>query len=86
MKKSVFVLGSTVFLTFIFYLLAYYFLPPPPPSAAVMVLFAAIASVLVWTLQWGLRKVRSRKADHLLLLLSVSCSLGLLYAKQLRLR
>lgn len=75
MKNSVFVLGSTIFFTLIFYLLAYYFLPPPPPSAAVMVLFAAIAGVLVWTLQWGFRKARSKKTDHLLLLLSVSCFL-----------
>lgn len=76
MKKPVFALGSTVFLTLIFYLLAYYFLPPPPPSAAMMVLFAAIASVLVLTLQWGFRKVRSRKTGHLLLSLSIACYLA----------
>jgi len=47
-----------------------------------MVLFAAIASVLVWTLQWGLRKARSKKSDHLLLLLSVSCFLALCQTTQ----
>ncbi len=68
MKKSGLVLGSIVFVTLIFYLLAYYFLPPPPPSAALVALFAAIAIVLVWALQWAFRKMGSKKSSRLLLL------------------
>jgi len=67
MKKSGLVLGSLIFVTLVFYLLAYYLLPPPPPSVAMVGLFAAIAIVLVWALQWAYRKVFLRKTGHLVL-------------------
>lgn len=68
MKKSGLVLGSLIFVTLVFYLLAYYLLPPPPPSAGMVALFAAVAIVLVWSLQWVFRKVFPNKKGHLLLL------------------
>jgi hypothetical protein len=77
MKASGLFVGCTIFITFVFYLLAYYFLPPPPHWAPLMVLFAAIASVLVWVARWGFRKAHSKKTGHVLLLVAFS-SLGLL--------
>jgi hypothetical protein len=71
MKKSGLVIGSLIFLTLVFYLLAYYLLPPPPPSVAMVGLFAAVAIVLVWALQWTYRKVFLKKTGHLLLLVAV---------------
>lgn len=71
MKKSGLVIGSLIFLTLIFYLLAYYLLPPPPPSVAMVGLFAAVAVVLVWALQWTYRKIFLKKTGHLMLLVTV---------------
>lgn len=68
MKKSGLVIGSVVFATLVLYLLAYYFLPPPPPSPALVALFAAIAIVLVWALQWLFRKRSSKDNNHPVLL------------------
>lgn len=68
MKQSGLVIGSVMFATLVLYLLAYYFLPPPPPSPALVVLFAAIAFVLVWALQWIFRKIGSKKPGHKVLL------------------
>jgi hypothetical protein len=81
MKTSVTIVGSTVALTLGFYLLAYYFLPPPPPSSAVMVLFAAIATVLVWFARVVIGKVRARKSKSqrtgtLLVLILAAWQLG----------
>lgn len=68
MKKSGLVLGSLIFVTLVFYLLAYYLLPPPPPSVGMVALFAAVAIILVWSMQWVFRKVFPNKKGHLLLL------------------
>ena len=71
MKKSGLVIGFAILLTLIFYLLAFYLLPPPPPSVAMVGLFAAVAIVVVWALQWTYRKIFLRKTGHLLLLVAV---------------
>jgi hypothetical protein len=78
MKKSAVFLASTIVLTLLFYLVAYFYLPPPPPSGSMMVLFAGVAAVLVWLLQLGFRKARSRKTGRVvLLLISVAFQSGL---------
>lgn len=61
MKKSATILGTTIALTVLFYLLAYFYLPPPPPSPLVVSLFAAIAIALVFLTRAILRKLSLRK-------------------------
>src|SRR5271170_1732201 len=62
MKRSAAMVGLTVALTLIFYLLAYFFLPGPSPSTMLVVLFAGISFVLTWLFQFGLKRLRSKKS------------------------
>jgi hypothetical protein len=48
MKSLPILIGPTIALTVLFYLLAYFLLPPPPPTAPLVFLFAAISISLIW--------------------------------------
>lgn len=85
MKQSAIFLGSSVFLTLVFYVVAYYFQPTSPPQAPLMALFAGVALVLVWLGQMVIRKIRSKKKPGGVVLLILSASLlGSLMPRELR--
>lgn len=56
MKQTAGFIGSALFLTVVFYLLAYYLLPGPPPDTAMVALFAAAALAIAWGFQIILKR------------------------------
>jgi hypothetical protein len=61
MKKAPGFIACSIALTVLFYMLAYYLLPPAP-TAGMVLLFAAVAMVIVWAVGAGIKKLRARKA------------------------
>jgi hypothetical protein len=62
MKKAPWFIACSIALTVLFYMLAYYLLPPPAPTAGMVLLFAAIAMVIVWAVGVGIKKWRAGRA------------------------
>jgi hypothetical protein len=62
MKKVPGFIACSIALTVVFYMLAYYSDPSTPITPGMVLLFAAVAMVIVWAVGVGIKKLRERRA------------------------
>src|SRR5258708_34361831 len=62
MKKVPGFIACSIALTVVFYMLAYYQFPTDTLTPGIVLLFAAVAMVIVWAVGAGIKKLRERRA------------------------